>query len=204
MTGDGGVLKTVLVEGEGWERPTNGAEVTVHYTGTLTSDGSKFDSSVDRGDPFRFKLGERQVIKGWEEGVATMRKGEKAKFTLAPAYAYGVQGSPPKIPPNAKLDFEIELISWEAEKDLSKRKDRSIMRKPLNNGEGWEHPKHETTVKTKLRGVLMKSADEEGAEFVNSGDDVVEWVIGAGQQCKGLEKAVMDMKKSEKVSSLLL
>jgi FKBP-type peptidyl-prolyl cis-trans isomerase len=74
----------------------------VHYTGTLT-DGKKFDSSVDRGDPFTFTLGHSQVIKGWDKVVATMKKGEKVQVTLSPEYAYGESGSPPSIPPSATL-----------------------------------------------------------------------------------------------------
>ena len=81
ICGDGSIMKEILVQGSGWEKPRTGAEVTVHYTGTLLS-GEKFDSSVDRGDPFVFTIGKGQVIKGWDEGVATMLKGEKAKFTI--------------------------------------------------------------------------------------------------------------------------
>jgi hypothetical protein len=76
--------------------------LAVHYTGTLT-DGSKFDSSVDRDEPFSFTLGHSQVIKGWDKVVATMKKGEKVQVTLAPQYAYGESGSHPKIPPSATL-----------------------------------------------------------------------------------------------------
>ena len=79
----------------------------MHYTGTL-EDGTKFDSSVDRGDPFEFKLGASQVIKGWDVGVATMKKGEKSLFTLRADYAYGERGSPPNIPPGATLVRLIE------------------------------------------------------------------------------------------------
>jgi FKBP-type peptidyl-prolyl cis-trans isomerase len=74
----------------------------VHYTGTLL-DGTKFDSSVDRDEPFSFSLGHGSVIKGWDIGVATMKKGEKALFTLRHDYAYGEKGSPPTIPPSATL-----------------------------------------------------------------------------------------------------
>lgn len=74
----------------------------VHYTGTLL-DGSKFDSSRDKDEPFKFKLGTGQVVKGWDRAVATMKKGEKARVTLRADYAYGEAGSPPKIPPNATL-----------------------------------------------------------------------------------------------------
>merc|ERR1719204_1097517 len=105
-----GIKKEIIKEADAgsWKKPKAGDEVSVHYVGTLESDGSQFDSSRDRGDPFVFSLGKGQVIKGWDQGVATMKKGELAKFTLAPEFAYGDAGSPPKIPPNATLVFEVE------------------------------------------------------------------------------------------------
>jgi len=82
------------------------------FTGTLT-DGKKFDSSRDKGRPFRFKLGTGQVIKGWDEGVAKMKVGERAKLTCSPDYGYGPQGYPGVIPPNATLVFDVELLGIE-------------------------------------------------------------------------------------------
>jgi len=87
-----------------------GQTIEVHYTGTLT-DGSKFDSSRDRGKPFTFKLGVGQVIKAWDEGFAKMRVGEKAILTCPPEYAYGVNGYPPVIPANATLIFDVEMLA---------------------------------------------------------------------------------------------
>ncbi|MDP3072758.1 MAG: FKBP-type peptidyl-prolyl cis-trans isomerase [Opitutaceae bacterium] len=89
--------------------PKKGELVTVHYTGWLTT-GEKFDSSVDRDEPFQFVLGARQVIAGWDQGVAQMKIGDKVRLTLPPELAYGADGYPGAIPPNATLIFEVELL----------------------------------------------------------------------------------------------
>lgn len=98
-----------IIEGSGVESKV-GDNLTVHYTGTL-EDGTKFDSSVDRGSPFVFALGAGRVIQGWEKGMEGMKVGEKRKLTIQPEYAYGERGISGVIPPNAVLIFEVELLA---------------------------------------------------------------------------------------------
>jgi FKBP-type peptidyl-prolyl cis-trans isomerase len=86
-----------------------GSHVRVHYTGWLTT-GKKFDSSVDAGTPFDFTIGNGEVIKGWEEGVAGMKVGGKRQLRIPPGLAYGAKGYPPVIPPNSTLIFDIKLL----------------------------------------------------------------------------------------------
>lgn len=97
-----------LKAGDGAEAKA-GDIVTVHYTGWLT-DGSKFDSSKDRNDPFEFMLGARQVIAGWDEGVQGMKVGGSRKLTIPPQLGYGARGAGGVIPPNATLVFEVEML----------------------------------------------------------------------------------------------
>eukprot|EP00605_Chrysophyceae_sp_TOSAG23-4_P000225 GSChrysophyteH1.ASY1.ANO1.262.1 assembled CDS len=101
-----GLVYSEIIAGIG-AQPTADSTVLVHYHGTLT-DGTVFDSSVDRGEPIKFPL--KNVIAGWQEGVALMRQGGKATLVVPSDLAYGDQGSPPVIPPGATLQFDVELL----------------------------------------------------------------------------------------------
>lgn len=103
-----GLIIEDLEAGSG-DEAVAGKKVTVHYTGWLT-DGKKFDSSKDRGDPFSFPLGARHVIAGWDEGVQGMKIGGRRKLTIPPQLGYGARGAGGVIPPNATLVFEVELL----------------------------------------------------------------------------------------------
>lgn len=106
---DNGLKYEDLVEGAG-DCAEPGCQVTVHYSGWL-EDGAKFDSSVDRDEPFSFPLGKGHVIRGWDLGVEKMQVGGKRKLTIPPQLAYGAAGAGGVIPPNATLVFEVELLA---------------------------------------------------------------------------------------------
>lgn len=195
--GDGlpeGIKKEVITDAGGWKTPKVGDEVTVHYVGTLESDGSEFDSSRGRGQPLVFELGKGRVIKGWDLGVATMKKGEIAKFTIAPEYAYGESGHPPKIPANATLIFEVELISWVSKDDLFG--DEGVIKSEVTEGTGWKNPKKGDEVLLSLKAEKPDgTAVEERTDF--------DYVLGSealGALGKACDKALTGMKRAEEVS----
>jgi len=101
----------IFAAGDGINYPRKGQTVTVHYTGYLP-DGGLFDSSRDRGKPFKFKLGAEQVIPGLDKGVAQLSIGERAKIVIPPRLAYGERGFPGLVPPNSELIFDLELITF--------------------------------------------------------------------------------------------
>ncbi|KAK9830144.1 hypothetical protein WJX72_009971 [[Myrmecia] bisecta] len=195
---DGGVIKKIITAGTGWEKPESGDEVTVHYTGTLL-DGTKFDSSRDRNEPFKFKLGIGNVIKGWDIGVATMSKGEKAVLTCKADYAYGKAGSPPKIPADATLKFEVELLSWCSIKDIAG--DGGVIKTVLQEADSseWETPADDDELLVKYK-VRVQGSD---TPFSSSGDAGVEFTLQDGYLCPAFQTALKTMKMGERVSLLI-
>ncbi|GJD08746.1 Peptidyl-prolyl cis-trans isomerase FKBP65 [Galdieria sulphuraria] len=137
LTGDGGVEKVILKQGEGYKRPEKGDEVRVNYIGKLLGSEDVFDNSYDRGEPLKFTLGSGQ-----------------AKVTIKPEYGYGENGMPPKIPENATLVFEMELVDWTSVKDMFG--DGKVMKYILEEGTGWERPTDKFEV---FVNVLAKTKD---------------------------------------------
>ncbi|XP_046665214.1 FK506-binding protein 59-like isoform X2 [Homalodisca vitripennis] len=188
--GDGGVLKEIIKQGEGEYTPNSGCKVYVHYTGTLT-DGTVFDSSRDRGEPFEFNLGKGQVIKGWDIGVATMKRKEVAMLTCRSDYAYGKSSGSPKIPPDSTLHFEVEMIDWQKE-DLSPKKDGGILRNILQPGEGHATPNDGSMVDVHLICEYNGKVVEERDVTFNLGEGIESGIP------QGVEKALEKFKLKEK------
>ncbi|KAK3570455.1 hypothetical protein QTP86_019447 [Hemibagrus guttatus] len=186
---DGGVLKLVKKEGTGTELPMTGDKVFVHYVGTLL-DGTQFDSSRDRGEKFSFELGKGQVIKAWDIGVATMRTGEICQLICKPEYAYGSAGSPPKIPPNATLLFQVELFDFHGE-DITEEEDGGIIRRIITKGEGYSKPNEGSSVEVHVEGM------HEGRVF---DDRDLKFEVGDAENLDlplGVEKALQAMEQGE-------
>ncbi|KAI3371366.1 hypothetical protein L3Q82_023968 [Scortum barcoo] len=186
---DGGVLKLVKREGTGTELPMTGDKVFVHYVGTLL-DGTHFDSSRDRGEMFSFELGKGQVIKAWDIGVATMKVGELCQLICMPEYAYGCAGSPPKIPPNATLVFEVELFEFRGE-DITEDEDEGIIHRIITKGQGYSKPNEGASVEVTVEGTY------EGRVF---DERELKFEIGDGESLGlpvGAERAIMAMEQGE-------
>ncbi|EZA56123.1 hypothetical protein DMN91_000682 [Ooceraea biroi] len=192
---DNGVLKEIIKKGVGDKTPTTGCKVKVHYTGTLL-DGTKFDSSKDRNEPFKFDLGRGSVIKSWDIGVASMKKGEIAILTCAPEYAYGQSGSPPLIPPDATLKFEVELLDWYGE-DLSPGKDRGIERFQIDAGKPYASPEENSLMDVHLVGRYNGQVFEERDVSFILGEGAAVGVI------EGVEVALQRFYSGEKSRILI-
>ncbi|XP_064491984.1 peptidyl-prolyl cis-trans isomerase FKBP5 isoform X3 [Pseudopipra pipra] len=184
---DRGVLKIIKRPGSEDESPMIGDKVYVHYKGKLAN-GKKFDSSRDRNEPFVFSLGKGQVIKAWDIGVATMKKGEICYLLCKPDYAYGSAGSAPKIPSNATLFFEVELLDFKGE-DLFE--DGGIIRRIKRKGEGYSNPNEGATVEIHLEGFC-------GGRRFDCKD--VKFIVGEGEDHDipiGIDKALEKMQRGE-------
>lgn len=187
--GNHGLRKRVLQKGNSWKTPFPGDEVEVHYTLRL-KDGKFFDSSRDKGTPFKFRLGQGEMIRGWDEGIATMKKGERAIFTVPPEMAYGEIGSPPTVPPNATLVSDIEMVSWYSIRDITG--DGGILKKIIGEGEGWATPKDADEVLVKY------VASTEDGIIVSKSEEGLEFSLIDGYLCPAMSKAVRTMRKGEK------
>merc|ERR1711976_301799 len=137
VLGDQQVLKLITKKGsDSPARATAGCTAILHYTGTLTN-GNKFDSSRDRGEPFETPVAQGRVIKGWDAVMPTMAKGERAEVLIQSECAYGANGSPPSIPGGAALIFDMEMIDWFGE-DVSEAKDKSLTKVKLNDSDEYK------------------------------------------------------------------
>ncbi|XP_019188092.1 PREDICTED: 70 kDa peptidyl-prolyl isomerase-like isoform X1 [Ipomoea nil] len=188
--GNQGLKKKILRKGNSWQTPLPGDEVHVHYSGKLHGNGEYFDSSREKGAPFTFKLGQGEVIKGWDIGIATMRKGERALYTIPPCLGYGKAGSPPIIPPDSTLLFDIEMVSWKSIRDVAA--DGGILKKIVREGEGWATPRDADQVLVKY---TMRTENKE--DVVSESIDGVEFSLTEGFLCPAMSKAVKTMRKGE-------
>tara|TARA_Y100001968_G_scaffold151531_1_gene138691 strand:+ start:1921 stop:2880 length:960 start_codon:yes stop_codon:yes gene_type:complete len=183
------------------DNPEKGDKVVVHYTGTL-EDGTKFDSSLDRGKPFEFTIGVGQVIKGWDEGVIGMRIGGKRKLIIPSDLGYGSRGAGKLIPPDATLIFEVELI------DIKKRfvdTDFSLPGKEIKTESGLIMIEHKTgsgekptsgdNISVHYTGLLQT-----GQQFDSSHDrgQPITFNVGEGRVIKGWDEALLDMNVGSK------
>lgn len=191
-------LKYEITKKTRGEKPPKGAIVKVHYKGTL-EDGTVFDSSYKRNRPFQFKLGAGQVIKGWDEGIALLRKGEKATLTVPPELGYGGR-SVGKIPPNSTLIFEVELVDFQTPPAVTKieipQKGKQttasgLVYYDIKKGDGAS-PKKGQVVTVHYDGQLPS-----GKQFDSSRQrgNPFRFQLGKGRVIKGWEEGVAGMRK---------
>lgn len=191
------VVKEILHYGvDGGETPLDGDTVEVDYTGTLQATGEEFDSSRSPGrDPFKFVLGKGSVIKGWDVGVATMKKGERARLIIDSEFGYGENGSPPSIPGNATLVFDVELLGWKEAADITEDGDGGVKKYIEKAGDGWATPNPQDELLVAFQSDKYSTKDGEYDMFcLENGVPVEEY--SQGMQ-RGLGLALKTMKKGE-------
>jgi len=193
-----GVTKDIVKDAEqgDYKKPKIGDDVTIHYVGTLESDGSEVVSSRSGDKPLTFQLGKGRFIKGLDLGIATMKKGEVSKFTLAPEFASGPEGFAAKVPENATVVYEVELLSWVVKEDLFN--DDGVVKTILEEAKtGWKTPKDGDELLISLKATARDgSLIEEKVDF--------EYTLGSeslGPLGRAVDKALTGMKKGE-LSSL--
>jgi len=197
-------LRYIEVQAGTGPMPQRGDLVKVHYTGTLV-DGTKFDSSLDRGKPFSFRIGKGSVIKGWDEGIALMREGGKAKLIIPPDLGYGAAGAGNVIPPNATLIFDVELISVlhsEPEavpEDAYQITESGLKYYDLVVGSG-DSPKNGDAVVFNFTGWLMDGTQLGGTD--DAGSPQIS-AIGTGDMFPGLDEGISTMKVGGKRQLIL-
>ncbi|UJR16994.1 hypothetical protein I4U23_003892 [Adineta vaga] len=191
---DEGLIKQIVRQGSGDDKPLYDDQVTIHYVGSEL-DGKVFSNSRDRDEKVSFSLGKNEVIPAWDLGAATMKRGEIARFFAKPKYAYGVKGEK-KYRSATSVIFEIELLDFVG-KDISDEKDGSIIRRIIRRGEGRELPNEDSTVEIHLKGTYQgKIFDERTVQFV----------VGLGflQQIPlGIERIIYKMLRNEKCQFIL-
>lgn len=191
------VVKEILKYGEdGGETPLDGDTVEVDYTGTLQENGEQFDSSRSPGrDPFKFVLGKGSVIKGWDVGVATMKKGERARLIIDSDFGYGESGSPPSIPGKATLVFDVELLGWKEAADITEDGDGGVKKYTETEGEGWATPNLPDELLVRFESDAYCTKEGECDIFtLEQGVPLTEYSEGMR---RGLGMALKTMKKGE-------
>jgi len=184
LDSSGGLKKLILKSGDS-ECPGEGDKVSCHYSGFLRTTGEMFDSSRERGDEFEFEIGKGSVIKGWDVGIATMKVGERAILRCRSDFAYGENGSPPKIPGNATLDFIVqlrEIKDYEPIYDTDDAKD-TISKKTIKKVDGWETPEKLWTVTVTYTG---RENDEKGRIWCSGKDEKVKIPFDLEFESKGV------------------
>eukprot|EP01061_Rhynchopus_euleeides_P027796 TRINITY_DN4518_c1_g1_i1.p1 TRINITY_DN4518_c1_g1~~TRINITY_DN4518_c1_g1_i1.p1 ORF type:complete len:575 (+),score=292.27 TRINITY_DN4518_c1_g1_i1:73-1797(+) len=205
ILGDEKLIKTCKQVGSGDGTPPKGATVYVHYVGNLAT-GSKFDSSRDRDEPINFIIGTGQVIKGWEHGIASMRKGERSTLKIHHSLAYGEDGKAPVIPPAATLIFDVELLSWTSYTDISETKTKTLMKQTVVTPENeYTKPVYESELVVDIHQAEPIAADFEEEQQDNNGATVtatklrtgVKVTIGEEDVPAALELALKSMVQGE-------